>query len=137
MITIKECIADLEKESYIQALVAIANIDGLLQQEKDYVNFQAGILDLDPEPYWSKVNDVNDIDFSNVSEATKRLILRDAIVIAHIDSEYSQEEISFVNELATQMELPEDLVPKIESWLLDYWAILEEGSDLFAIPEKL
>jgi tellurite resistance protein len=137
MITIKECIADLEKESYVQALVAIANIDGLLQQEKDYVNFQAGILDLDPEPYWSKVNDVNDIDFSNVSEATKRLILRDAIVIAHIDSEYSQEEISFVNELATRMELPEDLVPEIESWLLDYWAILEEGSELFAIPEKL
>lgn len=137
MITIKQCIADLEKESYIQTLVAIANIDGLLQQEKDYVNFQAGILDIDPEPYWSKINDINDIDFSNVSETTKRLILRDAIVIAHIDSEYSQEEISFVNELATQMKLPEDLVPKIESWLLDYWAILEEGSDLFAIPEKL
>jgi uncharacterized membrane protein YebE (DUF533 family) len=137
MITIQECIADLEKESYIQTLVAIARIDGLLQQEKDYVNFQAGILDIDSEPYWSKTIDIDDIDFSNVSETTKRLILRDAIVIAHIDSEYSQEEISFVNELATQMKLPEDLVSKIESWLLEYWAILEEGSELFAIPEKL
>ena len=58
MITIKECIADLEKESYIKTLVAIANIDGLLKQEKDYVNFQAGILDIDPEPYWPMINDI-------------------------------------------------------------------------------
>ena len=137
MITIQEGVTELEKEPYIRSLVAIAYIDGLLESEKEYINFQAGLLDIDPEPYWSEDTvDIRQMDFSKVSEITKRVILRDSIVIAHLDSEYTQKENVFVKQIASQMGLSEELILKIESWLLEYWAILEEGNELFDIKGK-
>lgn len=136
MITIQECVTEIEKGPYIQTLTAIAKIDGLLESEKEYINFQAGILDIDTSAYWENIPELADIEFSQVSETTKRIILRDALVVAHIDKDFSSAESSFINELAGMMQVPEQLVQKLENWLLEYWAILEEGRDLLAVDES-
>ena len=91
------------------------------------------LIDYWSGPYWANVKNLSDIDFSTANETTKRVILRDAIVIAHIDNVYTHKEATFVQDLANRLGVQDDLVEKIESWLLEYWAILEEGKDLFSI----
>jgi tellurite resistance protein len=135
MITIKECITDLEKEIYIRSLISVAKIDGLVEPEIVFIDFQAGLIDQDSSSLWKETCNVTDIDFSNVSETTKRVILRDSIVIAHIDNDFSAMEETIIHELATLMSLPDELIDKIETWLLDYWSILQQGNELLAIPE--
>jgi tellurite resistance protein len=135
MLTIDEHIKDLEKDTYIKALVAVAKIDGLLAEEKDFVNFQAGLIGVDTSVYWGEELEIDDIDFETVSNTTKKLILRDAIVIAYIDGEYSIDEIEMISVLANKMKQPKELVDEIESWLLDYWVVLKKGNELLGIVE--
>ena len=135
MISVDNVISGLETDIYIKTLVAIAKVDGLTDEEKNFVDFQAGVVGIEGQEYWSEETDISSICFDEVSAITKKIILRDSIVITHIDKIYSDTEKVMINNLAHQMNLPESFIDELEDWLLAYWAHLELGNTLLGIDE--
>lgn len=135
MISVDNVISGLETEIYIRTLVAIAKADDLTDEEKNFVDFQAGVVGIEGQEYWSDETNISSICFDEVSVVTKKIILRDSIVIAHIDKIYSDTEKDMISNLAHQMNLPESFIDELEDWLLAYWAHLELGNTLLGIDE--
>lgn len=119
-----------DSEAYLQALVIIAKADGIDQREIDFINLQSQLLCIDPAKYWDDETGLSQFDQSNLSYMTKMAIIRDCIVIAHIDGDYADIERNAILEIADKFGLEESNVVDMENWLKEYWQIIEKGKNL-------
>jgi uncharacterized membrane protein YebE (DUF533 family) len=121
---------DFDPATYVQALVALAHIDGLFDIERDYVDAKAQLLGVTPD--WSAVSaDLQPIG-AEVSELTRRVVIRDCIVLASVDGEYSDAERAVVHRIAQWLEVDEAACDRIEDWLRRYWELLDESEALLS-----
>ena len=60
------------------------------------------------------------------------MIIRDMLVLAYIDGEYSTEEQKHLKDIALSMKLDVLIVDEINQWLNDYWKLLAKGKKLFS-----
>jgi len=122
--------SQFDSKSYLQALVIIAKADGVDQREVDFINLQSNLLGIDPSEYWKEDIDFSQFDSADFSRITKMAIIRDCIVIAHIDGDYAEVERKAITDIASRFGLKEKDVISMENWLKEYWQILEKGKSL-------
>jgi len=116
---------------YIRALVAIARIDGLIPVEVSYVELQADLHQVNSLDIWDDHEPPAASELRSLSAVAKKMLIRDAIALAHIDKNYSDNEHKSILEYANIIGLSEDVTLKITDWLNRYWQIIDEGSQLF------
>ena len=125
-------IGDFEPEKYMQALVALAHIDGLHPDEELFIRQQAAAFGVDAEPYFTQPP----ADFAQIGQSTtpttRRLIYRDCFMLAEADGQVSDAERGLLERLRTELALENDQAQALESWAQRYTQILREGEALLA-----
>lgn len=132
MLTINEIEEQFDARAYLRALASIAQVDGVLDVERQFIEQQALSLRLDPsEIDWTQAADLNG-EIACASEVTRRLIVRDCIVLASLDDDYTDNERREIRALAARLGITDDVVRRLEDWVGRYSAIIEEGRYLLA-----
>lgn len=125
-----DVLPDFQAEPYIHALQAVAVADGLYQVEIDFVAHQAQLLGVEPLPF----DDIPPLELDTLgkdcSAVTRRMILRDCIVLSYVDGEFSEPERALVDQICDAMGLDRSLVKRFEDWLHQYDAVLTAGTKL-------
>ncbi len=93
---------------------------------------QAGILSIDPMPYWEQPEkDLSFLDAAQMSRTARMSIIRDCIVLGYVDGDYDDSEREKVAKIASYLSIELSDVEAIEFWLKEFWALLEKGEKLF------
>lgn len=123
---------DFDSVTYLRLLVAQAQVDGLVPEERDYILLRGAMLGVDTEPLLAEpLRELPPVDPAT-SETTRRVILRDCIVLACIDGDYTETERARVHEVADWLSVPHSSVDRIEDWLRRYWELMDEAEALLA-----
>jgi len=127
---ILDVLPDFQAEGYLRALIAIAQVDGVLPVELDYLRHQATVMGFDLDVLMAE-DEATPTDLGQGCNAmTRRVILRDCIILACIDNEFSGAERQKVDEICDLLELDRALIPRFEDWIGRYEAVLTEGARL-------
>jgi uncharacterized tellurite resistance protein B-like protein len=125
--------SDLDRQLYLKTLISVALADEVIhEKEKEFINAQAELLSVDPEPYWA--NPEKDISFLRnavMSRLSRITTIRDCIVLGYIDGNFDDSERKQVAQIAEYLNLNASDVESVEDWLKEFWAILEKGKILF------
>lgn len=120
-----------EKDIYMKVLISLAHLDDLTENEIMYLSTQAQYLGIQFNEYNNEKHSINSLNLSSLSTSLKKTILRDLIVLAYIDNDYSINEKKYLKDITNKMELPDKTLDDIEKWLIRYWELLEEGKIIF------
>jgi hypothetical protein len=112
---------DFDPELYIKILVAVAKADkNNGQREFDYVADQAKRLGIDFAEAWESTDKTFLISGKDVSRLTAVVIIKDCILLASLDGNFSLAERDKVYTYATKLDITRSDVDYIIEWLGDY-----------------
>lgn len=113
--------ADFDAHTYIQMLIAIAKADpDNGPPEFDFVRCQARNFNLDYEGYLAKTDKTFAIKKQTVSRRTALTILKDAILLASLDGNFSLPEKQRVYTYAEKLDVPRSDVDTLEALIDDF-----------------
>ena len=112
---------DFDPELYVKILVAVAKADkNNGQREFDYVANQAKRLGIDFAEVWESTDKTFLISGKDVSRLTAVVIIKDCILLASLDGNFSLAERDKVYAYATKLDITRSDVDYIVEWLGDY-----------------
>jgi len=130
MLAVAEVLEGFDAEAYLQALVAVAQTNGVKDEEVEFIKHQAESLGIAAVDFDQPV-DLTAIA-KTASSVTCRIILRDCIVVAAADGDFTDSERERINEIAGCLGVDLEVVGKLESWMQRYSDVLKEGQELIA-----
>ena len=107
-------------ELYVSTLMKVAHSDGIHPSEREMLERQATLLEVDLANLPDAPNDLSDLPY-----ATRVLVYRDALILTMADEESSDEEERHLADLSERMSLPPDAVDGITAWTKDYEILLD------------
>lgn len=126
---------DLDAESYIRLLVAVAKSDPANgPPEYQYVKRQANSLGIDIIPLWNDTSRHYLLSPIQTSRRVALVIIKDCIMLASLDGHFSMGERERVYRFAERLDVTRADVDAVMSWLCDYeqlrrqWLALTEQS---------
>ncbi|UCF82664.1 MAG: hypothetical protein JSV50_15925 [Desulfobacteraceae bacterium] len=120
---------DFDPELYIKILIAVAKADkNNGPKEFAYVENQANRLGIDFATVWDTTEKTFSISEIKVSRLTAMIIIKDCILLASMDKNFSLAEREKVYTYAEKLDIPRSDVDYIVGWLDDY-NILEKKWD--------
>ena len=124
---------DFDSETYIKVLIAIAKADkDNGPQEFEYIRKQAQRLGVDYEQFLATTEKAFKINKQRVSRITALLILKDAIMIASMDRNFSLPEREKVYTFAGKLDISRNDVDYLEECLKEYRTLCEKWDGLVA-----
>ena len=124
---------DFNSETYIKVLIAIAKADkDNGPPEFEYIRKQAQRLKVDYEQFLTSTEKAFEINKQPVSRITALLILKDAIMIASMDRNFSLPEREKVYTLAGKLDISRNDVEHLEDCLKEYRTLCEKWDGLVA-----
>ena len=112
---------DFDPELYIKMLVAVAKADrNNGPKELKYVENQANRSGIDFATVWDTTDKTFSISGKEVSRLTALVIIKDCILLASIDKNFSLAEREKVYTYAAKLDIPRSDVNYIVEWLDDY-----------------
>ena len=124
---------DFDSETYIKILIAIAKADkDNGPREFEYVRKQAQRLGVDYDRFLAFTDKTFDINKQRVSRLTALVVLRDAIMIASMDRNFSLPERQKVYGFAAKLDIPRNDIDYLEKCLKEYRALGEKWDGLVA-----
>ena len=144
---ILETLPATEKRSVLAVLTLVCAADGeLVREEMAALESKMGQALLHPEvrrEIRQMLRQPPDFEMLilNMDEASLRLAVRDAILIAAADGEYHLDEMKMIKKIANAAGLQSDAIEELLSWVEELWTIQAKGRSLvgLSIPgdEKL
>ena len=116
----------IQPDIYLAALVGVARIDGIRDVERDFITSQAALFGFAGQIDWSGELDLQRLREA-ASTATLRLVIRDMVILASIDGDYSGAERERIAAAAEALGLPDGFTPEMETWVARYLAVLADG----------
>ncbi len=111
---------DFDPVMYIRILVAITKADtSNSTPERDYVKQQASGLPVDFDRIWTDTDKSFEIGQISVSRHTALTILKDCIILAALDGNFSLTEKERVYAYAEKLNIPQRDVHALEKWVDD------------------
>ena len=124
---------DFDSETYIQILIAIAKADkDNGPKEFEYVRKKAQHLGVDYERFLATTEKTFDLSKQRVSRLTALAVLKDAIMIASMDRNFSLPEREKVYAFAGKLDISRNDVDYLERCLNEYRALYEKWDRLVA-----
>lgn len=125
---------DFDPETYLRILISIAKADkDNGPREYEFVRRKALKLGLDYENYMRTTDKTFTIGRRKLSRLTALVVLRDAIMLASMDRNFSLPEKQRIYTYAERLGIPRKDVDALEDWLADYrrlsarWELLVTG----------
>ena len=124
---------DFDSQTYIQILIAIAKADkDNGPREFDYVRQKARRLGVDYDRFLASTEKSFDLNKQRVSRPTALEILKDAIIIASMDRNFSLPEREKVYTFAGKLDISRNDVDYLEQCLKEYQALSQKWDRLVA-----
>ena len=124
---------DFDSESYIKVLIAIAKSDkDNGPPEFEYIRKKAQRLGVDYEQFLASTEKAFEINKQRVSRTTALLILKDAIMIASMDRNFSLPEREKVYTFAGKLDISRNDVNYLEDCIKEYRTLCEKWDGLVA-----
>ena len=124
---------DLDAQGYIRLLVAVAKSDPANgPPEYEYVKRQANSLSVDIVPIWNETSKHYLLSAITVSRRVAMVIIKDCIMLASLDGNFSIGERERVYRFAERLDVTRADVDAVMAWLEDYnrlrrrWTALTE-----------
>ncbi len=114
---------------YLAALVAVAQTDGLSEPVLGFLENQASFLGLSLDSFLES----SEFEFSELIDQplpTRMAVIRDCVLLASVDGNYSKNESAHVRALAAQVNIDADSVSQLEAWIRDYAEVVDRGAKL-------
>ena len=125
--------ADFDSETYVKILIAVAKADkDNGPREFEYVRKQAQRLAVDYDHFLASTERAFEINKQRVSRLTALLVLKDAIMIASMDRNFSLPEREKVYTLAEKLDISRNDVDYLEKCLNEYRKLCENWDGLVA-----
>jgi hypothetical protein len=125
-----------DSELYIKILIAINKADkNNGTPEIDFVKSKAKALGINYDRLWRTTDKSFSIQKAKVSRLTAFVILKDCIMLASLDKNYTLDEKEKVFAYAEKLDIPRSDVVEIAKWLDDYQELMTRW-DTLAYPEK-
>ncbi len=122
---------DFDSETYIKILIAIAKADkDNGPREFDYIRRQAQHLGVDYDRFLASTAKTFVINKQRVSRLTALVVLKDAIMIASMDRNFSLPEREKVYTFAAKLDISRNDVDYLEECLKEYRALCEKWDGL-------
>lgn len=121
---------DFDAEAYLRALIAVVKVHGIEEVERDFVEARARTLGVDPSHLWDETLDELPPIRGEMSDPTRRVVLRDCILIACIDGEYTDTERAWIHRIRDWLGLDEQTVDLFEDWFRRYYDLMDEQEAL-------
>lgn len=123
--------ADFDSETYVKILIAIAKADkDNGPPEFEYIRKQAQRLGVDYDHFLASTEKAFEIDKQRVSRLTALLILKDALMIASMDRNFSLPEREKVYTLAGKLDISRNDVDYLGECLKEYRILCEKWDGL-------
>ena len=124
---------DFDSESYIKVLIAIAKSDkDNGPPEFEYIRKKAQRLGVDYEQFLASTEKAFEINKQRVSRTKALLILKDAIMIASMDRNFSLPEREKVYTFAGKLDISRNDVDYLEDCIKEYRTLCEKWDGLVA-----
>ena len=124
---------DFDSETYIQILIAIAKADkDNGPKEFEYVRKKAQHLRVDYDLFLATTEKTFDLSKQRVSRLTALAVLKDAIMIASMDRNFSLPEREKVYTFAGKLDISRKDVDYLEEFLKDYRSLRQKWDGLVA-----
>ena len=122
---------DFDSETYIKILIAIAKADkDNGPREFEYIRKNAKRLGVDYDRYLASTEKTFDIDKQRVSRLTALVVLKDAIMIASMDRNFSLPEREKVYAFAAKLDISRNDVDYLENCIKEYRTLCEKWDGL-------
>jgi hypothetical protein len=126
----RHLLEDFDAETYLRALIVVVKVHGVEPVERDFVVSRARILGVEHEHLWDdEVADLPPLP-DDLSDTTKRVVLRDCILIACIDGDYTDTERQFIHRIRDWLGLAPETVDLFEDWFRRYFDLMDEQEAL-------
>lgn len=105
----------VQDKAIVRALVPLAWADGTLHDRE--IEMIDALLDAygadtaeraEVKAYASEQRSLEDIDLQSLSAEDRRVVLQHAVLLAHVDGDFSAEEQELLRGMAAQLRIPED-----------------------------
>ena len=125
--------SEFDSETYLKILIAIAKADkDNGPPEFEYVRRQARRLGLDYDRYLASTEKTFDMRKQRVSRRTALMVLKDAIMLASMDRNFSLPERQKVYAFAGKLDISRNDVDYLEKYLKEYRTLCEKWDGLVA-----
>jgi hypothetical protein len=124
---------NFDAELYVRVLVAIAKADRFNgPPEYEYVKKLADGLSVDIVKTWNETSKDFSIASTKVSRMTAMLLIKDCIMLASLDGNFSLDEKQRVYSYAEKMDVSRSIVDAVEKWLAEYRQLYNKWESLVA-----
>ena len=120
---------DVPPELYLAVLSELAHADGLHPSEQEMLETQARQLGVDLRRLPAVPDDLTQLPW-----AARVLVYKDALTLAAADGVMSDAEIAYLAALAERMQLPEETIAALTTWVADFGQLLERFDALMIPP---
>lgn len=121
---------DFHAETYLRVLIAVVKVHGIEPVEREFVESRARILGVDHEHLWDEtLTDLPALP-DGMSDMTRRVVLRDCILIACIDGDYTDTERAWVHRIRDWLALGAETADLFEDWFRRYFDLMDEQEAL-------
>ena len=121
---------DFDATTYIRALITVVKMDGIKPIERQYVEARAALLGVETGALWDEdLTDLPPIP-DDVSLVTRRVVVRDCILMACIDDDYTDRERERVHQIAAWLSVDVETCDRFEDWFARYFDMMDEQEAL-------
>jgi hypothetical protein len=121
---------DFDAETYLRVLIMLVKVHGIEPVEREFVESRARTLGVDPSHLWDETLSELPPLPEGMSEMTRRVVLRDCILIACIDGEFTDIERGWTHRICGWLGLDLDTANLFEDWFRRYFDLMDEQEAL-------
>ncbi len=125
-----------EKATFLATLGFAAKLDGVTQDELDFIDeiaedFQASKDELDAAKKDRDEEAVLALLPNITSEKTKKQLLRELFFLGYADGNLSDNEVIFLSKVGNKLGIDDETIERISEWVIRGIEWEEEGQELF------
>ncbi len=125
-----------EKATFLATLGFAANLDGVTQDELDFIDeiaedFQASKDELDAAKKDRDEEAVLALLPNITNEKTKKQLLRELFFLGYADGNLSDNEVIFLSKVGNKLGIDDETIERISEWVIRGIEWEEEGQELF------
>lgn len=125
-----------EQHALLELLVVLAKSDGQIQEaEEEILAMYADLVEVDPATLRGDAP-LEDLVAVFESPASRVIALQELFRLSHLDGWFADNEQSTLLEVGAMMQVPMELLQKIERWVLEGLDWVNRGDDLLDEAEE-
>jgi len=121
---------DFDAETYLRVLILVVKVHGIEPVERSFVESRARILGAEHEHLWDETIEELPPLPEGMSDMTRRVVLRDCVLIACLDGEYSDTERAWIHRICDWLGLSHTTADLFEDWFHRYFDLIDEQEAL-------